>query len=329
MSVVLEATPAARDADDAGIDRRLPPPVRQRRGDRAGPRGHRRCSSTSPNGPGLPDYDLGLQRNGYLFCALDRGQPGPPEAHGRPPAGGRRAGHRAAHRAMRRGSRFPYLSPDVLQARFRPGDGFLDPVRLALGVRARGLVRRGRGAAGRAPARRRSRSASGSTSVEVRGGRVGGRRDGARPRRGPARGPRHGPVPGAHRRARRPRARPPADAPPEARDAGRARGAARRADDDPGGERRALAAGLEGRVPAPHGCRHVQPTDSGLERPYGRRLRVPAARSLVADRRRARVAVLGDASGSASRRGTCRPASTSTRPIAGPTSARRASRGCA
>ncbi len=30
-------------------------------------------------------------------------------------------------------SRFPFVGPDVLQARFRGGDGFLDPRQLALG----------------------------------------------------------------------------------------------------------------------------------------------------------------------------------------------------
>jgi sarcosine oxidase subunit beta len=81
---------------------------------------------------GLAGYDIGLQRNGYLFCALTEATLGRQE---RMVAVQRRAGvpgiellsgDEARHR-------FPYLSPDVLQARFRSGDGFVDPVRLAFG----------------------------------------------------------------------------------------------------------------------------------------------------------------------------------------------------
>ncbi len=81
---------------------------------------------------GLAGYDVGLQRNGYLFCALSEGSLGRQERM----VGLQRdagvagiellSGDEARHR-------FPYLSPDVLQARFRAGDGFLDPVRLAIG----------------------------------------------------------------------------------------------------------------------------------------------------------------------------------------------------
>ena len=81
---------------------------------------------------GLPGYDIALRRNGYLFCALT------PETLGRQermvalqqqagvPDIELLSGDEARYR-------FPYLSPDVLQARFRAGDGFLDPVRVAFG----------------------------------------------------------------------------------------------------------------------------------------------------------------------------------------------------
>jgi len=81
---------------------------------------------------GLPGYDIGLHRSGYLFCARDEASIG--RQH-RMAALAREAGiddvelldgDEARHR-------FPYLSPDVLAARFRQGDGFLDPVRLAYG----------------------------------------------------------------------------------------------------------------------------------------------------------------------------------------------------
>jgi sarcosine oxidase, subunit beta len=80
----------------------------------------------------LPGYDLRLERNGYLFCALDD------------ETAARQRGLVERQRAFglddvelidgpeaRR--RFPYLSPDVRQARFRAHDGFFDQVRLAWG----------------------------------------------------------------------------------------------------------------------------------------------------------------------------------------------------
>jgi sarcosine oxidase subunit beta len=81
---------------------------------------------------GLAGYDLALQRNGYLFCALDEASLGRQE---RMVAIQQAAGVPgiellSGDEARRR---FTYLNPDVLQARFRPGDGFLDPVRLAYG----------------------------------------------------------------------------------------------------------------------------------------------------------------------------------------------------
>ncbi len=81
---------------------------------------------------GLPGYDLRLERNGYLFCALDDTT-----------ADRQRALVERQHafgltdvelldgaEACRR---FPYLSPGVRQARFRAGDGFFDQLRLAWG----------------------------------------------------------------------------------------------------------------------------------------------------------------------------------------------------
>jgi sarcosine oxidase subunit beta len=81
---------------------------------------------------GLPGYDIGLRRNGYLFCARDEAFIGRQE---RMVALQQAAGVEGIERIdgdeARR--RFPYLSPDVVSARFRPGDGFLDPVRVAYG----------------------------------------------------------------------------------------------------------------------------------------------------------------------------------------------------
>lgn len=81
---------------------------------------------------GLTGYDIGLRRNGYLFCARSEASMARQQ---RMAAVVREAGvgdvellsgDEARHR-------FPYLSADVLAARFRQGDGFLDPVRVAFG----------------------------------------------------------------------------------------------------------------------------------------------------------------------------------------------------
>src|SRR5690349_8325984 len=81
---------------------------------------------------GLPGYDLGLRRQGYLFCTRD-------EATAR-----RQRDLVARQRSfglddvelldgdeVRR--RYPWIAEAVVQARFRAGDGFIDPVRLAWG----------------------------------------------------------------------------------------------------------------------------------------------------------------------------------------------------
>jgi glycine/D-amino acid oxidase-like deaminating enzyme len=81
---------------------------------------------------GLPGYDIGLRQNGYLFCAREEAT----------------AARQRALVAKQRGfgltdvelldgdevrRRFAYVADNVIQARFRAGDGFIDPVRLAWG----------------------------------------------------------------------------------------------------------------------------------------------------------------------------------------------------
>ncbi len=81
---------------------------------------------------GLPGFDLGLRRNGYLFCARTEDSLG---RERRMVATQASAGVTDVELLTgdEARARFPYLSPNVLGARFRAGDGFLDPVRLALG----------------------------------------------------------------------------------------------------------------------------------------------------------------------------------------------------
>ncbi len=80
----------------------------------------------------LPGYDLHLKKQGYLFCATsDAGV-----AHQRHFVAALHdwgvtdvellGGDEARYR-------FDYLSPEIVQARFRAGDGWLDPKRLTLG----------------------------------------------------------------------------------------------------------------------------------------------------------------------------------------------------
>ena len=126
---------------------------------------------------GLAGYDLGLLPKRLPLLRPGRGEPGPPEADGRPPAGGRRDRHRTAVR--RRGAQpVPISRPDVLRAR---GSG------RATGSSTRSDSRsatRSRHRAARAwsdrpgPARRRSASASASTAIQV------ARRPGSRRRDG-------------------------------------------------------------------------------------------------------------------------------------------------
>ncbi|HYC06737.1 MAG TPA: FAD-dependent oxidoreductase [Candidatus Binatia bacterium] len=79
---------------------------------------------------GLPGYDIGLVRRGYLFCAFEEAST---------------IRQRSIVELQRTfglddveilsgdetRARFPYVSPDVRQSRFRQGDGTLDQVRLA------------------------------------------------------------------------------------------------------------------------------------------------------------------------------------------------------
>jgi sarcosine oxidase subunit beta len=88
----------------------------------------------------LPGYDLDIRRQGYLFCATsDEGV-----AHQRHFVEALRgwdvtdvellSGDEARYR-------FSYLSPDIVQARFRAADGWLDPKRLTFGyARASGAT---------------------------------------------------------------------------------------------------------------------------------------------------------------------------------------------
>lgn len=84
---------------------------------------------------GLSGYDIGFRQQGYLFCTTTE-------------AGMARQRHwvEAQHRwgltdvELLSGDearyRFPYLSPAVRQARYRAGDGWLDPIRLTYGFAA-------------------------------------------------------------------------------------------------------------------------------------------------------------------------------------------------
>lgn len=88
----------------------------------------------------LPGYDIGIRKQGYLFCATSD-------------AGVQHQRHfvEALHgwgvsdvellSGEEARYRFPYLSQDIVQARFRPGDGWLDPKRLTFGyARASGAA---------------------------------------------------------------------------------------------------------------------------------------------------------------------------------------------
>ena len=81
---------------------------------------------------GLPGYDLAIRQQGYLFCATtDAGV-----AHQRHFVNALH-GWGVADVELLTGDearyRFPFLSPEIVQARFRAGDGWLDPKRLTLG----------------------------------------------------------------------------------------------------------------------------------------------------------------------------------------------------
>lgn len=81
---------------------------------------------------GLPGYDVRLRPQGYLFCtteaaAIDRQRRMVERQH----AFGLTDVELLSGDEAR--ARFPHLSPDVVGARFRANDGFIDQVRVALG----------------------------------------------------------------------------------------------------------------------------------------------------------------------------------------------------
>jgi sarcosine oxidase subunit beta len=88
----------------------------------------------------LPGYDLAIRKQGYLFCATsDAGV-----AHQRHFVDALH-GWGVADAELLSGDearyRFPYLSQEIIQARFRAADGWLDPKRLTLGyARASGAT---------------------------------------------------------------------------------------------------------------------------------------------------------------------------------------------
>jgi sarcosine oxidase subunit beta len=81
---------------------------------------------------GLPGYDIRLRPQGYLFCTTD---PGALERQRRMVE--RQHAFGLADVELLTGdetrSRFPHVGPDVIGARFRAKDGFIDQVRVALG----------------------------------------------------------------------------------------------------------------------------------------------------------------------------------------------------
>src|SRR4051812_43572339 len=81
---------------------------------------------------GLPGYDIGLRRQGYLFCARDE-----PALERQRELVERQRGFGLDDVELLDGDevrrRFPFIADTVRGARFRAGDGFIDPVRLAWG----------------------------------------------------------------------------------------------------------------------------------------------------------------------------------------------------
>src|ERR1700730_8047671 len=88
----------------------------------------------------LPGYDLGIRKQGYLFCATSdtgaqRQRQFVDALHGWG------VGDLELLTGDEARYRFPYLSPEIIQARFRQGDGWLDPKRLTFGyARASGAT---------------------------------------------------------------------------------------------------------------------------------------------------------------------------------------------
>jgi sarcosine oxidase, subunit beta len=89
---------------------------------------------------GLAGYDLCIQKSGYLFCATSEGA-AQRERHFVEQLHGWGVSDVELLTGDEARYRFPYLSPEVIQARFRGGDGWLDPKRLTLGyARASGAT---------------------------------------------------------------------------------------------------------------------------------------------------------------------------------------------
>ena len=81
---------------------------------------------------GLPGYDIRLRPQGYLFCTTD-----PDSIERQRRMVDRQRAFGLTDVELLSGdetrARFPYISPDVVGARFRARDGFIDQVRVALG----------------------------------------------------------------------------------------------------------------------------------------------------------------------------------------------------
>jgi sarcosine oxidase subunit beta len=84
---------------------------------------------------GQTRYDPRLQRQGYLWCTTDAARAGwQRDLVRRQHTWGQSDIEHLDGDEVRR--RFPYVSPDVLTARYREGDGFLDPKEITLGFAA-------------------------------------------------------------------------------------------------------------------------------------------------------------------------------------------------
>src|ERR687893_1608677 len=84
---------------------------------------------------GQPRYDSRLQRQGYLWCTTDPARAGwQRDLVRKQHTWGQRDIEHLDGEEVRR--RFPYVSPDVLAARYRAGDGFIDPKEITLGFAA-------------------------------------------------------------------------------------------------------------------------------------------------------------------------------------------------
>jgi sarcosine oxidase subunit beta len=82
---------------------------------------------------GQAEYDLRLRRRGYLWVTTSEAR----AAEQRALVTAQHAWGQTDVEVLPAGetrARFPYLNPDVVQARFRAGDGFLDPKRLTMGL---------------------------------------------------------------------------------------------------------------------------------------------------------------------------------------------------